>query len=239
MQAGDQVGHRDVQQAGGRNAQRIGQHRLAVRTARSSPPRRRPPRPAPRSGSSKWRARGDMPLCSSTAKSPTSLGTSCASTARPVITPRWTSIRNAAAISTPSSTLCTVSPMMTMAPELRRVRACRRRGVCVSQSSSWQCRHSTSFSRTKNSAMPPSSDRPTLWYAVGTGQLDGLGQQAQQRRPQQRAGREGHHERQRASACAAPGTSRNRLASSAPATPPSSVNADDPAQGVHGRILAR
>ncbi len=86
--AGDQVGHGHIQQAGGGDRQRIGQggphggEREVPDHATHHRAQRRDQVPARRPGPR------DMPLFSRTAKLPTSLGTSCASTARPVMTPR-------------------------------------------------------------------------------------------------------------------------------------------------------
>ena len=67
--------------------------------------------------------------------------------------PELGAFRNAAAISTPSTKLWTVSPTMISVP-LRPWSCARRDGRATSQSSVWQWRHSTSFSSTKNTKMP-------------------------------------------------------------------------------------
>ena len=51
------------------------------------------------------------------AKSPTRCGISCAATAKVVTMPSGTLLRKAAAISTPSRALCTLSPIRTSTPE--------------------------------------------------------------------------------------------------------------------------
>ena len=63
-----------------------------------------------------------MPPWSRIARSPTSCGISCANTASAVTMPRCTSVMNAAAISTPSSTLWKPSPIRMSAPRRRRGR---------------------------------------------------------------------------------------------------------------------
>src|SRR5581483_11743294 len=93
------------------------------------------------------------PECSRMTKSPISCGISCAMIAVAVTIPSCVLSRKAAAMSTPSTKLWNPPPMVIMRP-LRPWSfgaACR---SCASQSSTWQWRHSTSFSSTKNARMP-------------------------------------------------------------------------------------
>ena len=117
VQARDQVGDRDVQEARRRDRRAPSAAPAASRPARNIPRARRPAwrrRRTRCSANARLRAK---PECTSTAKSPTCCGTACATIATVVATPSDVPARNDAAMTTPSQKLWTLVPMRIMSPE--------------------------------------------------------------------------------------------------------------------------
>src|SRR5688500_16275952 len=88
-------------------------------------------------------------------KSPTACGISWAMIATAAMMPTSVLCRNAAAMSRPSTKLCTVSPTTMSAPLRPRSFDLESCGSCTSQFSVWQWRQRSSFSMMKKAKMPP------------------------------------------------------------------------------------